>query len=309
MIKNQVRYSLNSLTDDLNPDTIRISYIDWYPGFSETDNLLTRLLDLSSLQYQVSDVAFSDVIVAGCYGDSLASTPQISSDKLVLFISGENLNPIYSLHDFSLTTIPHSFGGKNCRMPQWFGEIHPSYDNFRWLPSEYSNFPLTAKRDIPISAIYNNSTPLRDYIISILRDSFGDECVQIFGSHRGKEVNKHEILSRSQVNICFENSIGEGYVTEKLLHSMMHGCSSLYWGDSWHHKDFRVADTFDFYSDSSIDNLISWVRHQLMLTKPVKNGFSNLDTSLFTSTLDFHPIVKHLQKIFRLVLNLRGVHI
>ena len=32
------------------------------------------------------------------------------------------------------------------------------------------------------------------------------------------------------MSLCFENSFYPGYITEKLIHSLLSGCKSLYWG-------------------------------------------------------------------------------
>ena len=74
------------------------------------------------------------------------------------------------------------------------------------------------KRDLLISS-YIIILLLKESKLLTLRDEFGTSNVHIFGSQRTGEVDKFEILSRSVFNICFENSIGEGYITEKLFHS------------------------------------------------------------------------------------------
>jgi predicted SAM-dependent methyltransferase len=52
-------------------------------------------------------------------------------------------------------------------------------------------------------------------------------CWEVPSSVRGK----YEFLSRFTFNLCFENSISPGYLTEKLFDSVYSGCVPLYEGD------------------------------------------------------------------------------
>ena len=71
---------------------------------------------------------------------------------------------------------------------------------------------------------YNNSTLEKEAMIATL-----GRCLVIIvficWKPTRKSVDKMKVLSRTVVNICFENSIGDGYTTEKLFHSKMMGAS------------------------------------------------------------------------------------
>ena len=47
---------------------------------------------------------------------------------------------------------------------------------------------------------------------------------------------KHPVLSMHPLNLCFENSIAPGYITEKILHARMAGCVAL----SYAHSSFKL---------------------------------------------------------------------
>lgn len=42
--------------------------------------------------------------------------------------------------------------------------------------------------------------------------------------------NKIEYLKQFRFNICPENSLGDGYITEKVFESIASGCIPIYWG-------------------------------------------------------------------------------
>ncbi len=55
----------------------------------------------------------------------------------------------------------------------------------------------------------------------------------------GGEEKKVQFLENYRWNITYENSMGEGYVTEKLFHAKVAGCIPIYWGSE------AVKDDFD----------------------------------------------------------------
>ena len=285
-------------------EEIRISFIDWYSNFSSSDLFISQLLNSVDLPWKETCISDADLVIAGCYGNEIHKNQQLLDDKLVLFISGENLLPSYDIHDFSLTTLPDSFCDKNFRYPQWYGEV--DFKNTKSPSLTYANKPLLSyERDLKFSAIYNNSTPQREEQIFLLKQFFGDQSVHIYGSHRGNEVDKIAILARTKINICFENSIGNGYCTEKLLHALSLGCNALYWGDPSFSRDFKSTNVLNLY-ESDQDSLIEWCRQRLAATRqgPMLTALPIND--IVQSEVNLKPVANHVRKWLKLILNFRS---
>lgn len=51
-----------------------------------------------------------------------------------------------------------------------------------------------------------------------------DELLEVY------EDNKFKFLANYRFNLCPENSLGEGYITEKIFDSIRSGCIPIYWG-------------------------------------------------------------------------------
>jgi hypothetical protein len=83
-----------------------------------------------------------------------------------------------------------------------------------------------------------------------------------FGSMFNNKFNedKIKIINNYKFNICFENSISPGYVTEKLLEAKLAGCIPIYWGDSAAHSDFNSNGFIDFTRMSSLQELSNTVK-------------------------------------------------
>lgn len=283
-------------------DYIRVSHIDWYNGFSLSNPFITQIMSGLDVPWRESSLTESDLILAGCYGNKILQENSIIKDKFLLFISGENLYPSYDIHDFSVTTAPNSFCGKNIRYPQWYGEI--AFQEEKTSLAYASRNFTSHHRDLLFSAIYNNSTPQREELICRLKESFGEESVHIFGSHRGAEVDKLAILARSRINVCFENSIGKGYCTEKLLHALSLGCGALYWGDPSFSTDFKATNVFNLY-DSCIDNMLKWCHRRLSGSAPIAIRQPLSINEIAESAVTLQPIHSHIRKWVSMIGNFR----
>ncbi|MCA3238971.1 MAG: hypothetical protein ING32_12400 [Curvibacter sp.] len=52
-----------------------------------------------------------------------------------------------------------------------------------------------------------------------------------FPSYRGEVADKGDVLRRARFSWCYENNRDiSGYITEKMLDSLVHGCVPVYWG-------------------------------------------------------------------------------
>lgn len=72
--------------------------------------------------------------------------------------------------------------------------------------------------------------------------------VDIFGRTFGRPVDDKMILMRDyRFNLCFENTIEPGYVTEKALQAKIAGCIPLWWGDPTYRADFNERSIVNAY--------------------------------------------------------------
>ena len=279
--KKQLKKSYVSSKASTGHDKLSLGFIDWYPGFEKDINDFIALFSRAGLKTLTTSAEDADIIVAGAYGNRLVNEPALSDDKLVIFVTGENLCPSYDIHDFSISTRIRSFCGKNIRLPQWLSDLSFDNNQIRLKPCQGDEYGSSGSRDLLISAIYNNSTPEREELLYFLRGEFGVKNIHVYGSHRTGEVNKLQILSRTVINLCLENSLGEGYVTEKLLHARAMGCKALYWGDSSFSEDFRTEGILNIRDVGSLKDVLDWCHFQLQAPSPTKPNWSDVDPLIF----------------------------
>ena len=78
---------------------------------------------------------------------------------------------------------------------------------------------------------------------------------------RGDQKNKLRYMKLFKFNIAFENTISDGYVTEKILHAFYANSIPIYWGSNaakldFNHKAFIHFNDYDNDEDL-IDDIIS----------------------------------------------------
>jgi hypothetical protein len=95
-------------------------------------------------------------------------------------------------------------------------------------------------------------------ISNILRVDHGPKCGPIsddkhqttlpFKEHhgRGSYIHNHVLYSKYQFCLVMENTVTEGYLTEKIFLAYLGGCVPIYWGT---HEVFQIfhPDSFIFY--------------------------------------------------------------
>lgn len=305
--QKQLRLAMK--TEDLNEDIeiIRIGFIDWYQGFNNDQSNLLRIFENAGLNIEVTKPEEADLIIAGCYDDRIIKDPLLTTDKLVIFVSGENISPSYNIHDFSLTSRSNSYCGKNARFAQWLGELITDKGGIGLREHKKYLYREVPTRDLFITAIYNNSTPEREEAVTLLRNAFGKEKVNVFGSQRTGEINKFEILARSNINLCFENSLGNGYITEKLLHAKIMGCKALYWGDKYYIHDFSGEGVMNTSEINSFDVAVKWCEGQIeRFTRPPQSWWK-IDESIFTKPPTYREVEKSIARWSKIILTWRSL--
>lgn len=296
---------LSSTVHPAEAYTLNLGFVDWYSGFEAEIHNILGYFGEAGYNPIICSPEESDILVAGCYGNRLILDSDLRQDKLVILIAGENIGPSYDIHDFSITTRRQSFCGKNVRLPQWHSEITFNGGSLLAKGGDGLSCYENKQRDYLISAIYNNSTPEREEILHRLRTEFGDDNVHVFGSQRTGQCNKLEILARSVINVCFENSIGDGYITEKLLHAKMMGCKALYWGDPGFSQDFLPDEVLNVFEAQSIETALRWCHDKIDRPEQEQQTFSGLNLNIFSHRPSRREVTTKLREWCKVVVNWR----
>ena len=168
----------------------------------------------------------ADVIISSVFGHT-----QTDPKKTIMYI-GENVRPSFHGYDYSLSFDYDTYGGRNFRLPLWWSRL--AWAGFEQKPRRVGSNNHGYEQLIPINSL---TRPRKLDIAS--KDKF---CALIAGNAEGLRINLYNSISRyKQVDgygnmfgnslrkskfailpeykfcLCPENSVYDGYVTEKLI--------------------------------------------------------------------------------------------
>jgi len=208
----------------------------------------------------------ADLIITSVFGNT-----QYDKRKTIAFI-GENIRPSYMGYDYSLSFDHDTYGGRNFRLPLWYSRL--AWDGFEQKPRRdnmhnhgYEQLipikPLTQPRKLDIASkdkfcalIANNPEGLR---INLYNSISAYKQVDGYGNMFGKPLRKSKfaILPEYKFCLCPENSIYDGYVTEKLIDAYAGLTVPIYSGDVSVIDDFNEKAYLNYQFSKNMEYFVS----------------------------------------------------
>lgn len=211
----------------------------------------------------------ADLIVTSVFGNT-----QTDPHKTLAFI-GENVRPNFVGYSYSLSFDWDSYGGRNLRLPLWYARLawpgfvqQPRRENMHnhgYEPLIEIN-PLTKPRKLDwnekegfCAMIAGNPEGLRVNLYnSISRYKPVDGYGNMF--NRALRQSKFDVLKRYKFCLCPENSVYDGYVTEKLLDAYAGGTVPIYSGTMSVDCDFKEGTYLNYMNTKDMDWFITTIQ-------------------------------------------------
>lgn len=193
----------------------------------------------------------ADLVISSVFGNV-----QTDPAKTLMYI-GENVRPSYLTYNHSLSFDTDTYNGRNFRLPLWYSRL--AWVGFEQSPRKPNVHNHGYEQPIPINQLLHK----RNYDPASKKEF----CVMVAGNPEGLRVNlynsiskykpvhgygsmfgnslrtsKFDVLPYYKFCLCPENSIYDGYVTEKLIDAYAGGCVPVYSGD------VSVIDDFNSYA-------------------------------------------------------------
>ncbi|WQS53632.1 fucosyltransferase [Helicobacter pylori] len=268
------------------------------------------------------------------FGNPLGAARKILSYQNAkrVFYTGENESPNFNLFDYAIGFDELDFRDRYLRMPLYYDRLHHKAEsvNDTTAPYKLKNNSLYAlkkpshhfKENHPnLCAVVNDeSDPLKRGFASFvasnpnapMRNAFYDALNSIEPVTGGGSVkntlgynvkNKSEFLSQYKFNLCFENSQGYGYVTEKIIDAYFSHTIPIYWGSPSVAKDFNPKSFVNVHDFKDFDEAIDYVRYlhthpNAYLDMLYENPLNTLDgKAYFYQDLSFKKILDFFKAI------------
>lgn len=237
--------------------SVTISFCDFWDKFNPQDNFITNTLR-SKYEVNISeDPYLSDIMFCSMFGNR-----RMMYDHSVLrvYFTGENDAPDFNEADYAISFHHIDYGNRHLRLPLY--AIYKSFDCLRkGLVS-----PLDKKEAIQrdfCSVVVSSSLicdPERLRIIDELDKRHPLSFGGFYRNNIGKRVDdKLEFISKFKFNLCPENSIVEGYITEKIMEPFVAHTVPIYWGTKDVSSEFNPEAFINLYDFDNLQNAFDYV--------------------------------------------------
>lgn len=231
----------------MKPTTIFVLFTDFWEGFDPHHNIFTEALR-KNYTVEVLDEQDSrkpQLLIYSAFGSR-----HIAYDCIKLYYTGENDVPDFNQCDYAISSHFIELGDRHMRLPQY-----TLYKEFELLNMASEQAVHNAfERDF-CSVVVSNSTyaaPERIEIIDHIEQykplAYGGKFRNNVG---GRVPDKMAFIARYKFNIALENSLVDGYTTEKLIEPMAAQTIPIYWGNRMVDREFNAQS---YINISDYDN-------------------------------------------------------
>ncbi|MGL2499834.1 glycosyltransferase family 10 domain-containing protein [Helicobacter pylori] len=282
--------SIEKITSKSPPPPLKIAVANWWGDAEEFKKSV--LYFILSQRYTITLHQNPNKPQDLVFGNPLGSARKILSYQNTkrVFYTGENESPNFNLFDYAIGFDELDFNDRYLRMPLYYDRLHHKAESVNDTTAPYKlkdNSLYTLKKPTHhfkenhpnLCAVVNNeSDPLKRGFASFVasnpnapkRNAFYEalnsiELVTGGGSVRNtlgyKVENKSEFLSQYKFNLCFENSQGYGYVTEKIIDAYFSHTIPIYWGSPSVAKDFNPKSFVNVHNFNNFDEAIDYIKY------------------------------------------------
>lgn len=233
--------------------TIKISFVDFWPDFNLQNNFLVTSLKRNYNVEIVNPKNSPDFLFFSIFGyENL-----FYKDCIRIYYTGENDIPDFNKCDYAISFQHLNFGERHLRLPiytRW-----PSFDTLRFS----SRKPIPNSRGFCSYVVSNNwcATPLRTEIFEKLSAYKHIASGGRYANNIGGPIkDKIEFLRNYKFNIAFENSLVNGYTTEKLIDALAAHTIPIYWGNPDVAIDINPKSFINVNDFANIDECIEYIK-------------------------------------------------
>lgn len=235
---------------------LRVAFSNYTREFKEKDviiGLLSRVCKVEVVHFSENpDILFFSIFE---YDDHFKCR-----DTVRVYVTQENDVPNFNICDYGVSFHNIDFNNRSFRLPNYCYH-NEAFTKLREGIRMSNDAP--EKRGFCSVVISNNlfSSPERFAYWNKIDEYKSVMSGGKFRNNIGGPVkNKFEFLSRYKFNLAFENSMVDGYTTEKISDAFYAGSVPIYWGNRLVARDFNPEAFININDFDSIDEAVDYIR-------------------------------------------------
>lgn len=229
--------------------TIKVKFVDFWENFDPRHNFIA---DIISKKYRIELSDTPDYLIFSVFGYENIDYHNCTK----IFYSGENITPDFNICDYAIGFNFLSFGDRYIRMP-----FYTAY-GVRQLAAPKVIVPEVVLNRKFCSFVVSNAkgAPERERFFQLLSEYKQVDSGGRYKNNVGGPVpDKNDFIKNYKFNIAFENSMCDGYTTEKIMEPMLVNSVPIYWGNKLIDRDFNPASFVNVSSYSSLEEAVEHI--------------------------------------------------
>ena len=276
---------------------LKINFVDFWSTFNKTDNYFYHTLKSKyNIEIEEND---PDFIFYSCFG----SDHKNYNCKKIVFL-GENINHNKFNHDLAFSF--DKTENKNVYLPLWV--LYLNWFNLKYDENRDPAYLLDIDKLLNPKLRISDKSKFCCFIVGNPKNQLRNQVAQYISNYktvdcpglvlnncerlegRNDQIQKIKYLEQYKFNICFENSSGWGYVTEKIIHPLYTGTIPIYWGginvdQFFNEKAFINCNTMNNYDeilskvtevDNNKDLYVSILEEKIIKDETILDQFNPL---------------------------------
>lgn len=229
--------------------TIKVKFVDFWENFDPRHNFIA---DIISKKYRIELSDAPDYLIFSVFGYENIDYHNCTK----IFYSGENITPDFNICDYAIGFNFLSFGDRYIRMP-----FYTAY-GVRQLAAPKVIVPEVVLNRKFCSFVVSNAkgAPERERFFQLLSEYKQVDSGGRYKNNVGGPVpDKNDFIKNYKFNIAFENSMCDGYTTEKIMEPMLVNSVPIYWGNKLIDRDFNPASFVNVSNYSSQEEAVEHI--------------------------------------------------
>ncbi len=233
---------------------IKLKFVDCGEGFDENNNFF---IDILNEKYDVRIVEDPDYIIYSVWG-----MEHLKYNCIRIFYTLENVRPNFNVCDYAMGFDYITYEDRYIRIPsylfleQYRSALKRALNNKMRL----ENDEIQSRRFCNFIYSNGNAEPEREKFFNELSKYKKVDSGGRYLNNIGVNVeNKYEFQKQYKFSIAFENSIANGYTTEKIVEAFGSGTVPIYWGNPRIGEEFNEKAFINCHQYKSFDEVIDLI--------------------------------------------------
>jgi hypothetical protein len=251
--------------------TIKLDFVDFWPGFNKTNNYFYNLL---KNKYEIEITPDPDFVIYSVFGRSYKKYKCIR-----IFYTGENVRPNFKECDYAFTFDHIENNPRHYRLPL-YGLYLPTPEALI-KKEDYNPETVLREKTEFCNFVYSNKKAKKriDFFHKLSKYKPVASGGKLLNNVGGRVPNKLEFIRKFKFTIAFENFSYPGYTTEKLTEPMLMKSVPIYWGNKLVDKDFNTKSFISYHDyendEAVIERIIELDRNDDLYLECFKQPYYN----------------------------------